>query len=131
MFSVIIHTMDIKVSAVVKRDGKWYVGYLDGLEFKVNKEVKRLRDVKEVTDYKTLKRYLKLKDKSATLEPLILKEIKADKVYILDKPVYPSIEEFENYWWKELNELCLGCKGECKQSSKVIVEVCKLYDPRS
>jgi hypothetical protein len=126
-----ISIMEIKVSAVVKRGRKWFVGYLDGIEFKVNKEVKRLRDVKDVTDYKTLKSYLKLKDKSIELESFILKKIKADKVYILDKPIYPSIEEFENYWWNELNELCLKCKCSCKQSSKVIVEVCKLYDPRS
>jgi hypothetical protein len=126
-----ISIMEIKVSAVVKRGRKWFVGYLDGLEFKVNKEVKNLRDVKEVTDYKTLKSYLRLKNKSDDLGPLILEKIKADTVYILDKPVYPSIEEFENYWWKELNELCLGCKGECKQSSKVTVEVCKLYESKS
>ncbi len=123
--------MKFKASAVIKRDKKWFAGYLDGLEFKVNKEIERLKDVKDVTSYSTLKSYLKSKDKSSELEAFILKKIRADSVYILDKPVYPSIEEFENYWWQELNELCLGCKCSCKQSSKVIVEVCKGYESKN
>jgi len=120
--------MEFKASVVVKKDGKWFAGYLDGYKFTPNKEVKKLSDVKEVTSYKTLKKYLKDTNKSLTIIPLILEKTELESIYILNKPINPSDEEFENYWWEEYNSMCKICKKDCKQSSKVIIEKCPSYE---
>jgi len=33
-------------------------------------------------------------------------------------------------WWEEYNAKCLACKKKCKQSAKVKVVVCPLYEPK-
>jgi hypothetical protein len=33
-------------------------------------------------------------------------------------------------WWEDYNKVCLACKKKCKQSSKVKVVVCPLYEPK-
>ena len=117
--------MEIKVSAVVKRDNKWFVGYINGFEFKENKEIKRLKDVKDITDYKTLKNFLKNSGKEEILEKVILEKTGLQSIYILDKPVWPDAEEFENWWWESINQKCKDCKMDCKQCSKVEIIKCQ------
>jgi hypothetical protein len=124
MFNMI----ELKISAVVKKDGKWFIGYLDGLNFKTTRQIKKLKDVKKVTDYKTFKRFLKDQDKSPDLEPLILQKTGLQKIYVLDKPIEPGIKEFENWWWSSINKKCLDCIGTCKQSSKVELVKCPDYE---
>jgi len=119
--------MEFKVSAVVKRNGKWFIGYLDGPKFKETKQVKRLKDVKEVTNYKTFKKYLKDRSLSLSLEPLILERLGLQSIYILDRPIEPSAEEFEAWWWNEMSEICKKCKLTCKQSGRVTVVSCALF----
>lgn len=119
--------MEFKISAVVKKDGKWYIGFLDGPEFKETKQVKRLKDVKEVTDYKTFSKYLKDRDLSPTLEKVILKQLNLDSIYVLDKPVEPSAEEFEAWWWNDVYKICKACIHDCKQSSRIKYLSCKKF----
>ena len=126
MFNV----MEFKISAVVKKGGSWFIGYLDGLNFKTTKQVKRLSDVKEVTDYKTFKRFLKDQGKSLDLEPLILEKTGLQKIYVLDKPIEPGTKEFENWWWNSLNDMCWECTQTCKQSSKVKIIKCPQYEKK-
>ena len=122
--------MEFKISAVVKKDGKWFIGYLDGLNFKTTKQVKKLNDVREVSDYKTFKRFLKDQGKSLDLEPLILKRTGLERIYVLDQPIEPSAEEFESWWWSGINKECLDCTQPCKQSSKVVLVVCPQFEEK-
>ena len=122
--------MEFKISAVVKKENKWYIGFLDGLTFKITKEVKKLSDVKEVTDYKTFKSFLKDQDKSLDLEPLILEKTGLQKIYVLDKPIEPGVKEFTSWWWSDINKKCSDCICTCKQSSKVEILKCPQYEKR-
>jgi hypothetical protein len=38
-----------------------------------------------------------------------------------------SDRESTNIFWKEKNEICIGCKNKCKQSNKVKIEFCPKY----
>lgn len=122
--------MGIKESVVVKKNKKWYIGYIEGYKFHKNSEVKKLADVKNVTNYITLTKYIKNKKKNYDIKlliPLILKKCNVDSIYILDKPINPSDDEFENFWWSSIHEKCKKCKLVCKQSSKAIISNCKTF----
>lgn len=122
--------MKIKASVVVKKNKKWYIGYIEGYKFHKKSEVKKLTDVKNVTNYVTLAKYLKSKNKKyniKSLVPLILKKCNVDSIYILDKPINPSDGEFENFWWSDMSEKCKKCEKECKQSSKAKLINCKSF----
>ena len=120
--------MEFKVSAVVKKDNKWFIGFLDGPEFKETKQIKRLKDVKDVTNYKTFSKYLKDKKLAPTLEKLVLKQLNLDSIYILDRPIDPSSEEFEAWWWTDVYKICRVCVHECKQSNRIKYLSCKKFE---
>jgi len=119
--------MKLKLSVVVKKDNKWFAGFLDNKKFTPNKEVKKLEDVKEVSDYITLKKFLTLKGKNTNIANTILKESGLQSIYILDKPIEPSEEEFENYWWNTLNPTCEICNKNCKQSNFTSIIKCPSF----
>ena len=120
--------MKIKASVVVKKNKKWYIGYIEGYKFHKTSEVKKLTDVKDVTNYITLAKWLKnRKHNVKQLIPIILKETKLDTIYILDKPINPSDKEFDNYWWSDICEKCKKCEKDCKQSSKTNLINCKSF----
>ena len=118
-------TMNLKASVVVKKDKKWFVGHINGFEFKENKQIKRLKDVKDVTNYKTLKSFLKDSDKDVSLEKVILEKTGLQSIYILEKPIWPDSEEFESWWWSDINKKCKDCELDCKQCSRVEVIKCQ------
>jgi hypothetical protein len=119
----------MNVSAVIKRKGKWLIGFItsDG-KFRKKSEIKKLADVKEVANYMTLKRFLKEKSKGKVpdgFEKKCLKKMKAETCYILDKPIELTPEEWEQYWWEEIHPWCKICDYECKQSFHVVIQSCK------
>jgi len=122
--------MQIKESVVIKQNKKWYIGYIEGYKFYKKSEVKKLLDVKNVTNYITLAKYIKNKNKNYDVKQtvsLILNNIGLDSIYILDKPINPNTKEFKNYWWSDLNNICKKCHWGCKQSSRVILNSCKSF----
>jgi len=119
--------MDFQLSAVVKEGNSWFIGKIDGLKFKPYKQIKKLKDVNEVASYKPLKAYLKDNGKSVLLAEKLLKELKLNSIYVLDKPSYCDEKEFEEYWWSQYNELCLKCIKKCKQSYKTEIWNCNDY----
>lgn len=114
----------MKISVVVKRDNKWYVGWVNGKQFHVTQPIKKLSDVKDITGYVTIKKYLKDRGMDVNLEKELLKTFDFQSVYVLTRPINPSAEEFEAYWWENINIKCKPCEYACKQSSKVILEYC-------
>ena len=122
--------MKLKESVVVKYDKKWYIGYITGYIFHKTSEVKKLNDVKNVTNYITLAKYIKNTNKNYDIKQtmsLILNKTGLDSIYILDKPIKPDDKEFENYWWSNINEICKKCGWMCKQSSKVKLYNCSSF----
>ena len=119
--------LDFKIdeSAVVKSGKEWLAGYFDGNIFKYGKTIKKLSDIKDVSSYVTLKRWLKSIGENPDREDEVLKETGMEKIYILNKPIEPGIREFEKYWWKDYCKLCKKCKKECKQSRFAIVQNCR------
>lgn len=119
--------------AVIKRRGKWFIGFIkpDG-KFKEKKEIKKLSDVKEMSNYMTLGRFLKTKAKDGKYEmpkgfqEKVMKKLKAQSAYILDKPVGLSRKEWEQWWWAEFHNLCKKCQAECKQSHRVTIQSCSM-----
>jgi len=118
----------MKISIVAKKvNNKWYIGFVDGDVFTINKEIKKLSDVKDITGYMTLKRYLKEKKLEPTLEKEMHDMFNFKSVYVLEKPIEPTDEEFESYWWNDLNAVCEKCTYACKQSKKVIIHFCPSF----
>lgn len=117
---------NLKISVVVKKSNKWFIGYISDGKYIQTMEIKKLSDAKKHTRYRTLKSYLK-EAKMEDEHENILNMIGCDSVYVLNKPILPDRTEFENYWWAEINDLCKDCKKLCKQSSKVVVEKCESY----
>ena len=116
--------MNFEESLVVKIRGKWHVGCVKDLIFYSKVEIKKLSDIKGISDYVTFKKFLEDSGKDLELENVLKENIGADSIYILNKPVYPSDEEFEKSWWMDMNDLCKNCNKGCKQSSKVDIVSC-------
>ena len=114
----------MKASVVVKIGDGWFIGYLEGLVFTKNKQIKRLADVKDVSSYVTLKKYLKDQKKDPLLESVILNETKLKKIYVLDIPAYCSEKEFDDYYWGKFADKCMKCSNLCKQSGIVKLHYC-------
>lgn len=122
--------MELRESVVVKKNKKWYIGYIAGYKFYQSSEIKKLSDVKNVTNYITLAKYIKNQNKNYNVKQtisLILNKTGLDSIYILDKPINPSDEEFENHWWSNVNKTCKKCEWMCKQSSKVKLFKCSSF----
>jgi len=113
--------MKLYSSAVVKRKGKWFLGFISGDKFKIQNEIKRLGDVKEVSKYVTLNNYLRkrYRDAPTGLEKTILKILKVDRCYMLDLPINLDRKQWEKWWWQDIHNVCKMCAKECKQSWRV------------
>jgi len=118
----------MNISVVVKRDNKWYIGWVDGKQFHVTDTIKKLSDVKDLSGYVTLKKHIKDRGLDPSKEKDLLTMFGFQSVYVLNRPINPSAEEFEAYWWETLNKKCIQCIKECKQSSKVVVEYCPDFE---
>ena len=118
---------NFKASVVCKLRDQWFIGFIKGNKFIIKKEVAKLGDVKEASSYVGLKTWLKRKGRDVALAEKIMKKHGASSMYILERPIEPTDEEFETYWWDTINRKCQKCQGECKQSSKVIIERCPSY----
>jgi hypothetical protein len=117
-----------KIEAVVRRKNKWYTGKISKGRFYKSQEIKRLSDVENVSDYVTLKRFLKkYKDNPLVVRSLGLDKLKADSVYILDTSEKDA-DSFERNWWSKLNSKCIKCSKECKQSSKIDLLKCPDFE---
>jgi len=127
--------MNLCSPAVIKKKGKWFIGFIkpDG-EFKMKGMIGKLSDVKELSDYMTLKRFLKMKSKGKapdSFEKEVLEKLDAQTAYILDKPIDLSRKEWEQWWWAEFHKLCLRCQFECKQSHRVDIYDCAFLQGKS
>lgn len=120
--------MALNESVVVRKGKGWFVGNINKNTFVESGQIKKLKDVMNVTDYISLSQYLKREQMPETLEKTILKETELDRIYILSKPINPTATEFERYWWKGHNRKCKKCARKCKQSSKVEVYYCNQFE---
>lgn len=91
--------------------------------FEVNeKELKKLGKFTSIEEF-IIKYWKKQKPLDYILSKLNIEE----GLILLTKPLEPSPEEFESYWFRDLNEKCLGCIHDCKQSVHVILIQCPQY----
>ncbi|MHA2181819.1 MAG: hypothetical protein ACXAAH_10380 [Promethearchaeota archaeon] len=123
--------MNLCSPAVIKKDGKWFIGFIKpNGEFKEKMVIKKLSDVKELSNYMTLKRFLKIRGAPSDFQGKVLKKLGAESIYILDKPLNLTKKEWEQWWWAEFHKLCLRCQYECKQSHRVDIYDCKFLQGR-
>lgn len=117
--------MNLCAPAVIKKGGKWFIGFIkpDG-EFREKGTIKKLSDVKELSNYMTLKKFLKIRGASDGFQGKVLKKLGAESAYILDKPINLTKKEWELWWWAEFNDLCKKCLFDCKQSYRVDIHMC-------
>jgi len=121
---------------VFKRGYKWYKAKIGGKRdaFTAKTKLKKLSDVKGDKNYITLALYIK-KNNLPIKEEDVLKTYDVERLYIKSKgrdsvesaPQTNSLKKLDSYWWSELNEVCLSCIRECKQSSMVILSCCPQY----
>ena len=109
---------------VVKQGNDWLIGKIKGYKFTPYQQVKKLSDVKDVSSYISLKKYITKNKFKPSLAKLLLKKTGLKSIYILDKPAYIDEDEWDNYWWKEENIKCIKCEKDCKQSSYVDIVSC-------
>jgi hypothetical protein len=117
--------MNLYAPAVIKKGGKWLIGFikLDG-EFREKGTIKKLSDVKELSSYMTLKKFLKIRGAPDGFQGKVLKKLGAESAYILDKPINLTKKEWELWWWAAFNDLCKKCLFDCKQSYRVEIHMC-------
>jgi hypothetical protein len=117
--------MNLCTPAVIKKGGKWLIGFIKpNGEFKMKGMITKLSDVKEMSNYMTLKKFLKDKNAPEDFEKKVLKKLEAQSAYILDKPIGLTREEWEQWWWVEFHKLCKECQFECRQSHRVDIYDC-------
>ena len=120
--------MNLCTPAVIKRRGKWLVGFIrPNGEFKMKGIITKLSDVKEMSNYMTLKKFLKIKSEGKAPENFhkeVLKKVDAQSIYVLDKPIDLTQKEWEQWWWAEFHKLCKRCQFECRQSHRVEIHSC-------
>ena len=119
--------MKVVATAVIKKDGKWYQGFINQYSFQWKKEITKLSDVKEVSDYKTLYAYIRDKGGDTSICEEMMKAINCDSCYVLDKPIDLTESQFYLYHWADYFEKCKTCINSCKQSHKVKELVCPQY----
>ena len=121
----VLSMMELECYAVIRKGNKWSLGKIKGLEFTLHKKIKKLSDVKDVSSYVSLKKYLADNKMDASLEEVILKEVGCDSMYILTSE---ESYEWDKNWWKEYNTECMKCSKDCKQSYLADIWSCEDYD---
>lgn len=116
----------IIASVVIKKNNKWFLGFIDGKKLIEKKPIKKLSDIKKETTYRGLSAYLKL-NKYKLTEEQILKKLKVDKIYVLKNPIGLEAKELEKWMWMDYNKKCKKCIKNCKQSHRVNLVSCKGY----
>ena len=119
--------MKVIATAVIKKDNKWYQGFLNQHSFQINKDINKLSDVKKVSEYRTLYTYIKEKGGDASMGEEIMKSIGCDSCYVLDKPIDLTEGQFDLYHWADLFPMCKECINTCKQSHKVKELICNKF----
>jgi ABC-type Zn uptake system ZnuABC Zn-binding protein ZnuA len=120
--------MKIALPAVVKKDGKWYQGFLEGTTFTENKEIKKLSDIKNVAEYKGILAYFISMGYDRKLADDILEKTGLETIYILNKPVDLTVKQLNAYMWSDYFPLCKSCKKKCKQSHIAKDVYCKQFE---
>lgn len=116
--------MDINFFSVAVRKGSvWYIGKVVNGVFIKSKKIKKLSDVKNASDYVALKKYLNERKSIKHNEAEILKELGVDSIYIMN--LSPEEEEWSIDWWDKMNDVCMKCTNDCKQSYKATVYRCE------
>ena len=114
-------------SVVYKRGGKWYTGTIKDFKLRKKKQIKKLGDVTDTQEYITLKRWIKENKKEynpdeiyekLNVQALYIKKVEKEKEGLTRTA--PSAKQF----WAKYNSLCLKCKNNCKQSSRVTIVNC-------
>jgi hypothetical protein len=113
----------IGLPVIIKKKNKWIVGFLNGTNITEKMEFNRLSDIKKISSYKPISKYVKKQ-----YEKKILKKHNIEKIYVLDYPIDLTKKEFEKWWWAFYNKKCIDCKKSCKQSFKVKIIQCKGYE---
>lgn len=121
----------MKKAVVVKKKNKWYKGFLEHDEkatsLAMNGQIKKLSDVKEVSQYKGLKTYLKTSNSIKEYDKII-ERTGCQSIYVLDNPIDLTEKQMESYLWVEVNSVCKKCKKECKQSVYSTIFNCPKYE---
>lgn len=121
---------------IFKRGYKWFKAKVGGKQdfFLGKTPFKSLSEVRKGGKYITIWTYLKRNHLPQTeMDVLLAYEVKSlyvkakgrDSAEI--KPKNKSEKSMEDFWWSELNEVCLTCINSCKQSSRVLLACCPQY----
>lgn len=113
----------IALPIILKKKSKWIVAFLNGDKIIEKLEFKRLSDIRKISTYKPISKYIKKQ-----YEEKLLKKYNIDKIYVLDYPIELTRKEIEKWWWSFYNKKCVSCKKSCKQSHKIVLIQCKGYE---
>jgi hypothetical protein len=112
------------IYVILKKDKTYQLGTLDKKwNFKVKKEVKRLKDLDG--EYDSLTNFLKNNPEIKYTEETFLAKVGAERAYFLKEE-----SAIEVSFWERLNKKCLSCEKECKQSYFVSIYNCSQYSKR-
>jgi len=107
--------VNIKARAVVlDKEGKWVKGAIRKHTFVPVAEITKPEDVEQLSDYLTLKQYLKLQGRRIDFAEDILRELDAEKIFVLPK----SVDKNENVIFLSESKgndrtICSSCRWSC------------------
>ena len=112
---------------MVKIDKQWFFGSLNKWNFrKLEDESIKEKDLKKYGTFFSLEEFVSKYWKKQKPIEYILGKVNCEEIKILkSKPIEPSEDQWESYWFRDLHPLCLACIHEkCKQSSHVVMVSC-------
>lgn len=119
------------LKVIYRKNNKWFTGKInEESKLRKGKEISKLSDAKNVENYISLKKYIRLGKKTFSVEET-LEQFKLQSLYILQDEqllvgkikVGKSVESKK--WWSTHNRICADCKKSCKQSARVDVISCQ------
>jgi len=119
------------VDVAFKRKSLWYTAWLKGGKFQHVRQVKKRSDIKNMEDYVTIRKFLKLVVPIGSVSDInlfvkdVLEKLDVESIHFL-QPLKKK-KSWNDYWWSEKNPICLKCRHSCKQSKYVEV-ICNNFE---
>lgn len=132
--------MKLSADAVICKGGKWFIGQIDGFDFKISGRITKSDDVVNAVNHVTAKQFLTqkgVKDDDNRILATLLKNIKifakTNEDSVIAKKVGHGVEKLfltnqnKSMTYIGYNFLCAQCIWTCKQGKNVSLYSCKAF----
>lgn len=102
---------------------------LEQIEKKSIKSIKNIDGFSNYKDFMTQHSILGVKLTQKDIKSL-MNGSNIKELYFYDPLPGDLVKEYNEYWFRYVNYVCVECKSKCKQSSRTVVQFCKDRKPK-